>query len=446
MSRVADQLLLAFKGLEPHRVASMLSELQSDPQMAQRAGLDAEIKEILNLLGGQAKAQEKTADDIDDEEKFLYGDSEEPNPPAASELVRHHGLDLYGDVTEEALYGDYPPQKAAISQMYSLLPGDPPHHQAPPTMGEVDARYASRPTATPEQNVTVQVSNPACPPGTEPLEESERQALEEYEKIQDLLKTIGLDLGVVEISKMAARTKERLQGNKPPPKTPTRRRQYSSGSSDGSRRSRSRRRRSHSGSSSSSSSRSRSRGRGGSWSSDDGCRKSSAPPKSHKDRDVKETKAEQSDAALPPQHDPEPSPRPPHPGMPIPTYPPPQVPGMMPPNFPPPAYGQYGNYLPYMHQQWPPMYPPPNMSLPPQTGPGDFAPAPPYKDPHNKAAPEPGAKGQCAYRNIPPLFCVLKNQQMKSSVCGPTWTSNVDVKAVWVSKPASCCLLFPQVW
>lgn len=375
MSLVANQLLLAVKGLEPHRVASMLSELQADPQMAERPGLHAEIKEILGLLGGQAVAPEKSTDDIDDEEKFLYGDSEEPKPPAKSEPVPHQGLDLYGDVTEEALYGDYPQQNAASLQTYGLPPGASSHYQAPSPMGEVDVRYASRPVVAPEQNLAVQVSKPVCPPGTEPLEESERQALEEYEKIQDLLKTIGLDLGVVELTKMAARTKERLQGNKPPPKTPTRRRRYSSGSSDGGRR-----RRSHSGSSSSSG------GRGGSWSSDEGRKKSSAPPKSHKD--VKETKAEWSAAA------PEPSPHPLHPAMPIPTYPPPQVPSMIPPNYPPPGYGQYGNYLPYLQQQqWPPMYPPPSMSLPPQTGP-DFAPALPYSEPYGRPAPDPGAKGQ----------------------------------------------------
>lgn len=399
ISRVADQLLQAVKGMEPHMVAHMLSELRSDPQMAQRAGLDAEIKEILNLLGGPAgaMAQEKTADDIDDEEKFLYGDSEEPKPAPAPELVQHHGLDLYGDLTEEALYGDYPPPKAIIGQTYGLPPGASPHLQALPTLGEGDMRYASQPTISPDQNIRVQVPNPAYPPGTEPLEEGERQALEEYEKIQDLLKTIGLDLGVGEISKMAARTKERLHGSKPPPKTPTRRR-YSSGSSDGSRRSRGRRRRSPSGSSSSSS-RSCSRERGGSWSSDDDRRKSLALPKLHKARDVKEMKPERSDAAPPPHKEPllqtpDPNTHPPHPGVPIPTYPPSQVHGIMPPNFPPPGYGQYGNYLPYMHQQWPPMYPPPNISLPPPTSPEDFPPSLPYKQPYTKPALELGAKGQ----------------------------------------------------
>ncbi|KAF0027928.1 hypothetical protein F2P81_020669 [Scophthalmus maximus] len=350
MSHMANQLLQAVRGLEPHMVASVLSELRSDPQMAQRAGLDAEIKEILNLLGAAgpgAKTPARTADDIDDEEKFLYGDSEEPKPPPASEPVRPHGLDLYGDVTDETLYGDYPPTKAPVGQTYSLPPG-----------GEGDAKYTSLPSVKPDQNITVQVSNPAHPSGAE--------ALEEYEKLQDLLKTIGLDLGVVEMTKMAARTKERLHGSNPP-KTPTRRRRYSSGSSDAGQ---GRQRRSHS-SSSSSSSRSC-----GSWSSEDRTRRN--PGQNRTLRDTNETKVEMIATVPPPLHN-EPLPQiqdpqslVPHPGVPIPTYPPPQVHGMMPPNFPPPGYGQYGNYLPYMHQQWPPMYPPPSMSLPPQTAPDEF--------------------------------------------------------------------------
>ncbi|KAK2824738.1 hypothetical protein Q5P01_021913 [Channa striata] len=64
----------------------------------------------------------------------------------------------------------------------------------------------------------------------------------------------------------------------------------------------------------------------------------------------------------------------------------------MPPSYPPPGYGQYGNYMPYMHQQWPPMYPPPNMPLPPQTGPEEFPPNLPYKQPYSKPAPELGVK------------------------------------------------------
>lgn len=380
----------------------MLSELRADPQMAQRVGLDAEIKEILNLLSGSAsgsKAQEKPADDIDDEEKFLYGDSEEPRPQSSTEPVGHQGLsELYGDLTEEALYGDFSPQGTVKGQPYGLPPGASPHLSAPSTMAEVDVRYQSRPTVDPDHNIKVKVLNPAIPPGMEPLEESERQALEEYEKIQDLLKTIGLDLGVAEIGKMAARTKERLHGTKPPPKTPTRRRRYSSASSADSRESGKHRRRSHSGSSSSSSSssRSRSRSRGASWSSHDRPKKSSPTPKFHSGKDAR---PEKSSAALPAPHkEPQPNPDPkavlPPPSIPMPTFPSPQIHGMMPPNYPPPGYGQYGNFMPYMHQQWPPMYPPPSMTIPPPS-PEEFPPPLSFKQHYNNPVPDKGRSDQC---------------------------------------------------
>uniref|UniRef100_A0A3Q4GTA5 Zinc finger protein 318 n=1 Tax=Neolamprologus brichardi TaxID=32507 RepID=A0A3Q4GTA5_NEOBR len=303
MSRLADQLLQAVKGADPRMVASMLAELRSDPQMARRAGLDAEIKEILSLLGMTTpgpRTQEKVLDDIDDEERFLYGDSEEPKPP-------------------------------------------------------------------PDHNTT-------------------------YEKIQDLLKTIGLDLGVAEITKMAARTKERLHGKKPPTKTPTRRRRYSSDSSDGSRQGR--RSRSHSGSSSSTS-RSRSHG---------------PPLKSHQDHDIKEEKGEWSNTAAPPCQTPEPSCHPPHPGVPIPTYPPVQVPAMMHPSYPPPVYSQYGNYLPFVPQQWPPTYPPPNMRMPPPTVAEEYPPTLPYKQAYT---PEPGVKGQSPFNELLSHLVLEEREKLK---------------------------------
>uniref|UniRef100_A0A669DZ87 U1-type domain-containing protein n=1 Tax=Oreochromis niloticus TaxID=8128 RepID=A0A669DZ87_ORENI len=318
MSRLADQLLHAVKGADPRMVASMLAELRSDPQMARRAGLDAEIKEILSLLGMTTpgpRTQEKVLDDIDDEERFLY------------------------DVTEEVLYGDYPQQKL------------------------------------------VSVSNPAYPPGTEPLEEGERQALEEYEKIQDLLKTIGLDLGVAEITKMAARTKERLHGNKPPTKTPTRRRRYSSDSSDGSRRGR--RSRSHSGSSSSTS-RSRSHGRGG-----------ERRVEQHGSAALSDSRAKR----------PPPSSRCTHPHL-----PPSQVPAMMHPSYPPPVYTQYGNYLPFVPQQWPPTYPPPNMGMPPPTGAEEYPPTLPYKQAYT---PEPGVKGQSPFKELLSHLVLEEREKLK---------------------------------
>ncbi|XP_077138011.1 zinc finger protein 318-like [Ranitomeya variabilis] len=51
---------------------------------------------------------------------------------------------------------------------------------------------------------------------TPPVKSSENK--QEFEKIQDLLKTIGLDIGVTEISKLAVRTQERLHGKKVAPK------------------------------------------------------------------------------------------------------------------------------------------------------------------------------------------------------------------------------------
>lgn len=346
MSKVAEQLLLALKGLEPHKMATVLSELQSNPQTVQHANLDSDIKEILKLLASHSN----TADDIDDEEKFLYGDSEEPKAQVTLEPVRNQSLELYGDVTEDTLYGDFPDENAAVTK----------------------------------SAVSAQLANPTCVPGTEPLSESERQALEEYEKMRDLLKTIGLDLGVAEISKMAARTKERLQGNKAPPKTPSRHRRFSSESSDGGESLRS-----QSGSSRSSSG-SHSRSRQDSWSSNDGNRKIPALPRYHTDRDAKELKSEPGQ-----QNEPRACPHPPQSGIPIPTYPPPPVHGMMPQNYPPPAYGQYGNYLPYLPQQWPPMYPPPNMSLPPPPGPETYPHPLVYNKPLNKVVPEPREAGRC---------------------------------------------------
>uniref|UniRef100_A0A8C2YWZ2 U1-type domain-containing protein n=1 Tax=Cyclopterus lumpus TaxID=8103 RepID=A0A8C2YWZ2_CYCLU len=220
--------------------------------------------------------------------------------------------------------------------------------------------------------------------------EEPKDNTEPYVKIQSLLRTIGLKLSTGDVSKLASRAQEKLYS----PKSSSSERETLLSSTE-------ERQRSRTGSVeldhiySPSSTRSssleplsrskaapsyltdlRSRGREGSSSSDGGSRRSSAPPKSHKD--IKEPVAGQSVAAPPPHKElppqtPDPNLLLAHPRVPIPPYPPSQVHGMMPPNFPPPGYSQYGNYLPYMHQQWPPMYPPPNMAF---------------------KAPEPGAKGR----------------------------------------------------
>uniref|UniRef100_A0A8C7CJR4 Zinc finger protein 318 n=1 Tax=Oncorhynchus kisutch TaxID=8019 RepID=A0A8C7CJR4_ONCKI len=335
----AERLLSAMKGMDPIMLATMLGELRDDPHMAQSRLDHSGIAGILDLLGGAPAPQEekrKRVPDIDDEEKFLYGDEDDV------ESSRQQQMDMR-------------------------------------------YRHQSRSSAIPDHNIKVEEPND-YPPGTGPLEGKEKQDVEEYEKIQDLLKTIGLDLGVTEISKMAARTQERLHGKKPPPKTPSRRpgkrrdRRDSSGSSDRSRG----RRRSCSGSSSSSRSDSRSR----SSSRDNSRNRKKSPPSDRhsnhgKTRGGREVRTEDSSWGQKASQVPETTPVPPtHPSLSMPAYAQAQAHGLVPPNYPPPGYGQYGNW-PYMPQQWP-MYPPPSMGMPPQSPIEDFPNAPPFDRPYLK--------------------------------------------------------------
>nr|XP_017200630.2 zinc finger protein 318 isoform X4 [Oryctolagus cuniculus]XP_051710672.1 zinc finger protein 318 isoform X4 [Oryctolagus cuniculus] len=115
---------------------------------------------ILSMLADSTSTQEKrrrSFPDIEDEEKFLYGDEEE---------------DLKSESPPKPLGGS---ESEIMRQKASSLPSSAP---------------------------TIKL---------ESLEETNP----EYAKIHDLLKTIGLDIGVAEISKLAARTQERLHGKKP---------------------------------------------------------------------------------------------------------------------------------------------------------------------------------------------------------------------------------------
>uniref|UniRef100_A0A3B4C7E8 C2H2-type domain-containing protein n=1 Tax=Pygocentrus nattereri TaxID=42514 RepID=A0A3B4C7E8_PYGNA len=330
---IAEQLLSAMtKNMDPDVLASMLSqssnasaleELISKLQPAKESGHDlpipherpgqdnTDLSQLLNMMAevvSQPLDKKKNFVDIEDEEKFLYGDEEEeasfPNP-----------------------------------------------NEEPGTLA----------------------------PGVGPSDAKVRQEVEEYEKIQDLLKTIGLDLGVAEISKMAARTQERLHGKNPAKKPPAARRQF-----DRKHRSRSR---SYSSSSSSSSrspsSHSRSRSRSSSHErtpSHSG--KRSVPPEKRSSRSVSQN---QKDGRSAPKSGESPwtnaGPKPPevvgpgtnpfptHPGHPahqMPPYPHQHPHGVMPPNYHPSGFDPYGNYMPYMPQGWP-MYPPPGMPVPPQS-------------------------------------------------------------------------------
>ncbi|XP_037699247.1 zinc finger protein 318 isoform X2 [Choloepus didactylus] len=127
----------------------------------ERASQDGSgFSRILSMLADSASTQEKrrrSFPDIEDEEKFLYGDEEE---------------DLKAESPPKPLGGS---ERDVMRQKVSSLPSS-----APPVKLE-----------------SLEETNP------------------EYAKIHDLLKTIGLDIGVAEISKLAARTQERLHGKKP---------------------------------------------------------------------------------------------------------------------------------------------------------------------------------------------------------------------------------------
>ncbi|XP_042527903.1 zinc finger protein 318 isoform X3 [Dipodomys spectabilis] len=127
----------------------------------ERASQDGSgFSRILSMLVDSTSTQEKrqcSFPDIEDEEKFLYGDEEE-------------------DLKTES---------------------------PPKSIGGSESKVTRQKTSS--------LSSSAPAIKLESLEETNS----EYAKIHDLLKTIGLDIGVAEISKLAARTQERLHGKKP---------------------------------------------------------------------------------------------------------------------------------------------------------------------------------------------------------------------------------------
>lgn len=127
----------------------------------ERASQDGSgFSRILSMLADSTNTQGKgrcSFPDIEDEERFLYGDEEEDLKPESPPKP-------LGGSQSEVL-------RQKVSCVTSLVP-------------------------------TVK---------REPVEETNP----EYAKIHDLLKTIGLDIGVAEISKLAVRTQERLHGKKP---------------------------------------------------------------------------------------------------------------------------------------------------------------------------------------------------------------------------------------
>ncbi|XP_074020939.1 zinc finger protein 318 [Numenius arquata] len=137
----------------------------------ERASQDGSgFSRILGMMADSVSAQEKrrrSFPDIEDEEKFLYGDEDE-------------------DTKTES----FPVQKPPVS-----------------CGNEIISQKVSPPPS------------PAPAVKLDPLEEPNA----EYAKIHDLLKTIGLDIGVAEIGKLAVRTQERLHGKKLTSRSPDRR-------------------------------------------------------------------------------------------------------------------------------------------------------------------------------------------------------------------------------
>ncbi|XP_010080642.1 PREDICTED: zinc finger protein 318 [Pterocles gutturalis] len=137
----------------------------------ERASQDGSgFSRILGMMADSVSAQEKrrrSFPDIEDEEKFLYGDEDE-------------------DTKTESL----PIQKPSVSCGNEII--------------------------------SQKASPPPSPAPAVKLDSSEEPNAE-YAKIHDLLKTIGLDIGVAEIGKLAVRTQERLHGKKLASRSPDRR-------------------------------------------------------------------------------------------------------------------------------------------------------------------------------------------------------------------------------
>lgn len=391
-----DPDLLA-SALAQNSNASAFEELISKLQPTKESGhgfhlphesSSQEHSDLTQLLSVMAEAvvqppdKKKSFVDIEDEEKFLYGDEEEEDKFPAKEMPKSGQcslMDVYGKTGPDVLYHE--PKTSVVHDLHrkdyghSYSHGHPEEEASQITKQNKyrDKHYSS---ASEGQRLDGEPQN--NPPVSGSHDAQVRAEVEEYEKIQDLLKTIGLDLGVAEISKMAARTQERLQGKNPAKSTvkkhqsDRRHKSYSRSSSSNCR--------GRSSSRGSSCSRRSSRSRSSSYertSSRD--RKKSVPLERRSSRSGSQsqrelrpgTKAEENpwpNAGPPPPEvvNPQTNNFPTNSAHQMPPYPQPHTRGVMPPNYPPPGYDPYGNYMPYMPQGWP-MYPPPSMPMPPQT-------------------------------------------------------------------------------
>ncbi|XP_076831452.1 zinc finger protein 318 [Brachyhypopomus gauderio] len=421
--------------------ASVLEELISRLQPAKETDRDlplplerggqqnADLSQLLSVMAeavSQPLDKKKNFLDIEDEEKFLYGDEEEDKCPAKGtpKAGQSSSLNAYGDTRDDRTL--YHEAKPVINQLHdvqskeygvsSYIHGCSVEDGA--SHSKRESKHRDKHCNSPPREKHIQEEPERYPPGVGPNDAKVREEVEEYEKIQDLLKTIGLDLGMAEISKMAARTQERLHGKNPAKKPPARHqsdrrhrsRSRSSGSSS-SRRS--------SGSRSSSSSRESSRERTSSRS-----RKKSVPPERRPSQPDTQSLREGQPAderrwpntapKLPDVVGPGTNPFSAHPlpGRQIPPYPQPHPHGVMPPNYHPTGYDPYSNYMPYLPQAWP-MYPPPSMPVPPQSPMDEYSPS--IERPYLKVIDTGGSEGQEMGKKGPKVEPL---HSMTSKACG----------------------------
>ncbi|KAK1171699.1 zinc finger protein 318-like isoform X1 [Acipenser oxyrinchus oxyrinchus] len=405
---------------------------------------------ILGMMGDFPSPQEKLrrSPDIEDEEKFLYGEEEverseaqvqaglarQQSQPGHSGIVHrqqsHQGMDhqskpVVGKQHSKTAISERQVIQAAasrnqenqpeilhhqnqsgivhqkesqsgISHHQLILSRIPLHHLGQPGVGQHQESKSEsghhqqshartdHPQESQPQSVHSQQSQPVSvhgPHGTSqddldpsPVKGEETQDSREYEKIQTLLKTIGLDMGVAEISKLAARTQERLHGKKPPTGSSRysdgeRGRRVSAGRNWENQRSHSHTKSPESDynqSISPSPTRRASHGENPSsfftseYSVKQGAKKGWEIPVLGEN--VKS--APVSSASVPPTTS-----QPIVSLTPSPTYCMPPYSQYQPtpatPNFPPPGYDQYGNYMPYMSTGWP-VYPPPSQEPQPR--------------------------------------------------------------------------------
>ncbi|CAH2256575.1 zinc finger 318 isoform X1 [Pelobates cultripes] len=152
------------------RAPNQKEELLQEPA---KESAKAPVETLSSIL----QKRYRSRSEIEEEERFLYGDGENKKP----------GLEYVKESPASATLG-----LASPAPITPTLPA--PSLVAPASM----------------------TANPVSPVPSSPVHEANKQ---EYEKIHDLLKSIGLDIGVAEIGKLAVRTQERLHGKKATPPT-----------------------------------------------------------------------------------------------------------------------------------------------------------------------------------------------------------------------------------